>query len=146
MFGCQYTPNQWASLNPPSICCLPSFQLWFSWIYRKFTNALAVVVIISVGWICYEWQNAWIIPAFWQILSFSLLCVICVLWAPSQNSTRYAYSGEANEDFDKDDTNLTLIKPSPTHSKDFRTAPETRTVQGSNGASSNGDLEEDKTE
>ncbi|TYG82628.1 hypothetical protein ES288_D01G104900v1 [Gossypium darwinii] len=113
-------------------------------IYRKFTNALAVAVIVSVGWICYE--NAWIIPAFWQILSFSLLCVICVLWAPSQNSTRYAYSGEANEDFDKDDTNLTLIKPSPTPSKDFRTVPETRTAQGSNGASSNGDLEEDKTE
>ncbi|MFQ6654903.1 hypothetical protein Gotur_025687 [Gossypium turneri] len=107
-------------------------------IYRKFTNALAVVVIVSVGWICYEiyfkvndvyneqWQNAWIIPAFWQILSFSLLCVICVLWAPSQNSTcspfcysdlnSYAYSGEANEDFDKDDTNLTLLKPSPTPS------------------------------
>ncbi|KAK8347541.1 hypothetical protein V6Z11_A06G025700 [Gossypium hirsutum] len=106
-------------------------------IYRKFTNALAVAVIVSIGWICYE--NAWIIPAFWQILSFSLLCVICVLWAPSQNSTRYAYSGEANEDFDKDDTNLTLIKPSPTPSKDFRTVPETRTAQGSNGASSNDD-------
>lgn len=48
-------------------------------IYRKFTNALAVAVIVSVGWICYElyfkstdiyneqWQNAWIIPAFWLI-------------------------------------------------------------------------------
>nr|KJB47481.1 hypothetical protein B456_008G028400 [Gossypium raimondii] len=81
-------------------------------IYRKFTNALVVAVIVSVGWIFYE--NAWIIPAFWKILSFSLLCVICVLWALSQNSTQ--------------------------------TAPETRTVQGSNGASSNGDLEEDKTE
>ncbi|KAJ4838026.1 hypothetical protein Tsubulata_040429 [Turnera subulata] len=69
-------------------------------IYRKFTNALAVAVIVSVGWICYElyfksndvynehWQNAWIIPAFWQVLSFSLLCVICALWAPSQNSMR----------------------------------------------------------
>ncbi|PQP92060.1 transmembrane protein 87A [Prunus yedoensis var. nudiflora] len=69
-------------------------------IYRKFTNALAVTVVVSVGWICYElysksndvyneqWQNAWIVPAFWQVLSFSLLFVICVLWAPSQNSTR----------------------------------------------------------
>ncbi|CAA2985875.1 transmembrane protein 87A-like isoform X1 [Olea europaea var. sylvestris] len=69
-------------------------------IYRKFTNALAVAVIVSVGWICYElyfksndvyneqWQNAWIIPAFWQVLSFSLLCAICALWAPSQNSMR----------------------------------------------------------
>ncbi|XP_022724795.1 transmembrane protein 87A-like [Durio zibethinus] len=126
-------------------------------IYRKFTNALAVAVIVSVGWICYElyfksndvyneqWQNAWIIPAFWQVLSFSLLCVICVLWAPSQNSMRYAYSEEASEDFEKDDTTLTLIKPSPTPSKDFRNAPEARSVQGSNGAS-NGDVEEDKTE
>lgn len=23
-------------------------------IYRKFTNALAVAVIVSVGWLCYE--------------------------------------------------------------------------------------------
>lgn len=36
-----------------------------------------------------RWQNAWIIPAFWQVLSFSLLCIICALWAPSQNSMRY---------------------------------------------------------
>ncbi|XP_074294822.1 uncharacterized protein LOC141622719 [Silene latifolia] len=99
-------------------------------IYRKFTNALMVAVLVSVGWICYEiyfkshdtynehWQNAWIIPAFWHVLSFSLLCVICILWAPSQNSTRYAYSGD--EDFDKDST-LTLIKPAPLPSSDFRT-------------------------
>ena len=26
-------------------------------IYRKFTNALAVAVIVSVGWICYEVIN-----------------------------------------------------------------------------------------
>ena len=58
---------------------------------------------------------------------------------------RYAYSEEENEDFHKDDTTLTLIKPSPTPSKEFRSAAEARPVQGSNGAS-NGDLEEDKTE
>ncbi|KAE7999030.1 hypothetical protein FH972_003515 [Carpinus fangiana] len=126
-------------------------------IYRKFTNALAVAVLVSVGWICYElhfnstdvynekWQTAWIIPAFWQVLSFSLLCVICALWAPSQNSTRYTYSEETSEEFDKDDTSLTLIKPSPIPSKDVRSAGEARPVQGSNGVS-NGDLEEDKTE
>lgn len=126
-------------------------------IYRKFTNALAVAVIVSVGWICYElyfksndiynekWQNAWIIPAFWQILSFSLLCVICALWAPSQNSMRYAYSEDVNEEFDKDETSLTLIKPSPMASKDVRSVPEPRPVQSNNGAL-NGDLEEDKRE
>ncbi|KAK4427413.1 Transmembrane protein 87A [Sesamum alatum] len=124
-------------------------------IYRKFTNALAVAVILSVGWICYElyfkshdvyneqWQNAWIIPAFWQVLSFSLLCVICVLWAPSQNSTRYAYSSEdADEEFDRDET-LKLIRPSPLASKDVR-LPEVRSPKSDNGLP-HGNLEEEKT-
>ncbi|KAE8728621.1 Lung seven transmembrane receptor family protein isoform 2 [Hibiscus syriacus] len=94
-------------------------------IYRRFTNALVVAVIVSVGWTCYElyfksnyvyneqWQTAWIIPAFWQVLSFSMLCVICILWAPSRTLTR--------------------------------SAAEARPLQGSNGAT-NGDLEEDKTD
>lgn len=94
-------------------------------VYRKFTNALGVAVVVSVGWIGYElyfkstdlfnerWQSAWIIPAFWQVLSFSLLCVVCALWAPSQNSMRYAYSGDGGEDFDREETTLSLIKPGP---------------------------------
>ncbi|KAJ0983795.1 hypothetical protein J5N97_002151 [Dioscorea zingiberensis] len=93
-------------------------------LYRKFTNALAVAVVVSVGWVCYElyfkstdiyserWQSAWIIPAFWQVLSFSLLCVICALWAPSQNSMRYAYSDDGSEDFDS-----LPLKNSQTHIK-----------------------------
>ncbi|KAJ8756152.1 hypothetical protein K2173_024699 [Erythroxylum novogranatense] len=125
--------------------------------YRKFTNALAVAVIVSVGWICYElyfkahdiyneqWENAWIIPAFWQVLSFSLLCIICAVWAPSQSAMRYAYSADLNDEFDKDDSSLTLIKPSPLPTKDIRSAPEAKPVQVSN-VSSNGDMEEDKTE
>ncbi|KVH88790.1 Transmembrane receptor, eukaryota [Cynara cardunculus var. scolymus] len=72
-------------------------------LYRKFTNVLAVAIIVSelltmwhassffqlyfksTGIYNVQWQNAWIIPAFWQVLSFSLLCVICALWAPSLN-------------------------------------------------------------
>ncbi|VFQ76321.1 unnamed protein product [Cuscuta campestris] len=69
-------------------------------LYRQFSNALAVTVIASVVWIGYEvyfkatdpfnekWQSAWIITAFWDILAFALLCVICFLWAPSQSSQR----------------------------------------------------------
>ncbi|KAG6727528.1 hypothetical protein I3842_02G131500, partial [Carya illinoinensis] len=112
-------------------------------VYRKFTNALAVAVIVSVGWICYElyfkstdvynekWQTAWIIPTFWQVLSFFLLCYL------------YAYSGDASKEFDKDDTTLNLIRPVPMPSKNVRSAPEARPVQGSNGVL-NGDSEEDK--
>ncbi|XP_051119335.1 uncharacterized protein LOC127243390 [Andrographis paniculata] len=125
-------------------------------IYRKFTNALATAVVLSIGWIFYElhfkshdvyneqWRNAWIIPAFWQVLSFSLLCVICALWAPSQNSMRYAYSSEDPEEiFDKDDT-LKLIKPIPLTPTDAATSPDTRSAMSGNGLTHT-DLEEEKT-
>jgi hypothetical protein len=84
-------------------------------IYRKFSNALAVTVIASLAWIGYEvyfkatdpfnerWQSGWIITAFWDILSFALVCVICFLWAPSQTSQRYAYSEEKGEEFDEEE-------------------------------------------
>ncbi|XVF45732.1 hypothetical protein PTKIN_Ptkin02bG0230100 [Pterospermum kingtungense] len=84
-------------------------------LYRKFSNALAVAVIASVAWITYEvyfkatdpfnerWQSAWIITAFWDILSFALLCVICYLWAPSHSSQRYAYSEDVGEEFDDEE-------------------------------------------
>ncbi|KAK9124755.1 hypothetical protein Sjap_014357 [Stephania japonica] len=88
-------------------------------LYRKFTNALALSVLISVAWIGYElyfnatdplselWQRAWIIPAFWTMLAYVLLAVICVLWAPSHNPTRYAYSEETGDDFDEEGVPLT---------------------------------------
>ncbi|KAG5229265.1 transmembrane protein [Salix suchowensis] len=93
-------------------------------IYRKFSNALAAVVFVSVAWIGYElyfkatdpfnerWQSAWIITAFWDVLAFALLCVICYLWAPSQSSQRYAYSEELGEEFDEEEAqSLTREKP-----------------------------------
>ncbi|GAV67382.1 Lung_7-TM_R domain-containing protein [Cephalotus follicularis] len=93
-------------------------------IYRKFSNALVLTVIASIAWIGYEvyfkatdpfnerWQSAWIITAFWDILAFAVLCVICYLWAPSQSSQRYAYSEEVGEEFDGEETqSLTRGKP-----------------------------------
>ncbi|GMH10046.1 hypothetical protein Nepgr_011887 [Nepenthes gracilis] len=88
-------------------------------LYRKFTNSLAVFVVLSIAWIGYElyfnatdplselWQIAWIIPVFWALLAYCLLAVICVLWAPSKNPTRYAYSEEAGDDFDEEAVSLT---------------------------------------
>eukprot|EP00246_Nothoceros_aenigmaticus_P009609 TRINITY_DN2523_c0_g1_i1.p1 TRINITY_DN2523_c0_g1~~TRINITY_DN2523_c0_g1_i1.p1 ORF type:complete len:525 (-),score=80.79 TRINITY_DN2523_c0_g1_i1:473-2047(-) len=85
-------------------------------LYRKFTNSLAVAVVIAVAWIGYElyfqatdplskrWRSAWIISAFWNILTFVLVCIICALWSPSQNSTRYAFSEDAGEDFDDEES------------------------------------------
>ncbi|MCL7027946.1 hypothetical protein MKW94_011737 [Papaver nudicaule] len=88
-------------------------------LYRKFTNSLAVSVLLSVAWIGYElyfnatdplselWRRAWIIPAFWSVLAYLLLLVICVLWAPSQNPTRYAYSEETGDDLEEEGISLT---------------------------------------
>ena len=73
-------------------------------LYRRFTNTLAIMVWISVGWIAYEmyfkvtdqynekWQFDWITNDFWHILNFVFLSIICFLWAPSAAATRYAYS------------------------------------------------------
>ncbi|KAL8218035.1 hypothetical protein R6Q57_021408 [Mikania cordata] len=69
-------------------------------LYRKFTNALALSVLVSVAWIGYElyfnasdplselWVRAWIIQAFWDVLAYILLVVTCFLWSPSHNPTR----------------------------------------------------------
>ncbi|CAB4315374.1 unnamed protein product [Prunus armeniaca] len=88
-------------------------------LYRKFTNYLAIFVLLSVAWIGFElyfnatdplseyWQIAWIIPAFWTLLAYALLAVICILWAPSRNPTRYAYLEEAGDDFDEEGILLT---------------------------------------
>ncbi|KAE9596003.1 hypothetical protein Lal_00030746 [Lupinus albus] len=87
-------------------------------LYRKFTNSLAVTVLLSVLWIGYElyfhasdplselWRRAWIIPAFWTLLAYVILLVICILWAPSQNPTRYAYSEETGDEFDEEAVKL----------------------------------------
>lgn len=128
-------------------------------LYRKFTNFLAISVIISVTWIVYElyfkatdpfseqWQKAWIISAFWNILTFALLCVICALWAPSQNSTRYAYSDDGGENFDDEDalplklsTGFEPEKPSLKPEKKERKAVNTDVF------SLDDDTEEDKRE
>ncbi|GAB4841961.1 hypothetical protein Ancab_011918, partial [Ancistrocladus abbreviatus] len=122
-------------------------------IYRKFTNALAVAVIVSVGWICYETvtvfdilvrgklavnkkrmtvkrRNEW--PSV-EAINYMSSFFLSPNW--------YAYSGDG-EDFDRDDT-LTLIKPSPM--KDVQTSADTKPLQGNNGLSI-ADVEEEKTE
>ncbi|KAI4331638.1 hypothetical protein MLD38_029808 [Melastoma candidum] len=78
-------------------------------LYRRFTNSLAVSVLLSIAWIGFElyfnatdplselWQVYWIIPAFWILLAYALLVVICILWSPSRNPTRYAYLEETED-------------------------------------------------
>ena len=94
------------------------------------------------------WENAWIIPAFWQLLSFQLLGIIMFSlgsipklnqvtpyprrlskqqgvyeFVPSLSSCRYVFSGSSGDtsgEFEEDDYTLTLIKPSPIPSQEVK--------------------------
>ncbi|GJN07972.1 hypothetical protein PR202_ga25853 [Eleusine coracana subsp. coracana] len=52
------------------------------------------------------WQRAWIIPAFWNVLSYALLAIICILWSPSRNPTGFAYSEDAGDGADEEGLSL----------------------------------------
>ncbi|KAL5209174.1 hypothetical protein ABZP36_004797 [Zizania latifolia] len=87
-------------------------------LYRKFTNSLAISVLVSIAWIGYElyfnatdplselWQRAWIIPAFWNLLSYAFLAIICILWSPSHNPTGFAYSEDTADEVDEEGLSL----------------------------------------
>ncbi|CAI5975723.1 unnamed protein product [Closterium sp. NIES-65] len=77
-------------------------------------------VLISVAWIAYEiffkvtdpfnerWQADWITGCFWHVLTFALLCIICILLgAPPRPPPGIAYSEDAP---DEDDETVALTK------------------------------------
>lgn len=101
-------------------------------LFRKLTNTLAIFVMIAVAWIGYEfyfkasdpfgeeWQKAWIISAFWSVLTFALLCVLCILLAPSSNPAKFDYTDETAKDFDEEEAvplNLVIVEPEKIASK-----------------------------
>ena len=92
-------------------------------LYRAFTNALALSVALSVVWLAYEmwfkstdmidekWESVWMLSAFWNVLSFGLLAVMCFLWKPSGASSQYAYSELTNGDITEDSWWSELVAP-----------------------------------
>ncbi|KAL4189990.1 hypothetical protein AMTRI_Chr08g168250 [Amborella trichopoda] len=96
-------------------------------LYRKFTNCLAISLYF----------NSTDPLTFWTMLAYLLLAVICMLWAPSQSSTRYAYSDEAADDFDEEEgvalTGLGAVK-----------ATERKAMTSNHVFGLSEDLEEDK--
>ncbi|KAI5067438.1 hypothetical protein GOP47_0017966 [Adiantum capillus-veneris] len=127
-------------------------------LFRKLTNTLAVFVMIAVAWIGYEfyfkssdpfgeeWQKAWIISAFWSVLTFGLLCVLCILLAPSSNLAKFDYTDETAKDFDEEEAlplNLVVVEPEKIASKIER---KERKALTSSGFILDDNSEEDKRE
>ena len=75
-------------------------------LYSRFQATLIICVLATViftAWSIYDrfgsdpdaemdWQNAWWQDGYWHLLFFSVLTVIMILWRPTTNNQRYAYS------------------------------------------------------
>merc|ERR1719348_846035 len=81
-------------------------------LYKHFTNTLIFNVLASVVFMLWsikyhrvvnclkEWKDLWVDDAFWHLLFSTLLCVIMVLWRPSNNNQRYAFTPLLDEEED----------------------------------------------
>lgn len=86
-------------------------------LYRHFTNTLIFAVIASIIFMLFsikthrlarcltDWKDLWQDEAFWHVLFSSLLLVIMILWRPTNNNQRYAFTPllDNPEDEDEDD-------------------------------------------
>lgn len=87
-------------------------------LYKHFTNTLIFAVIASVVFMSWsllmhtfpsclkDWTELWVDTAFWHVLFSIILAVIMILWRPTNNNQRYAFTPllDASEDEDEDDT------------------------------------------
>ncbi|KAK6101616.1 Lung seven transmembrane receptor family protein [Brugia pahangi] len=84
-------------------------------VYRHFTNALCFSAFISIIFMCWtiyihnmqrclvDWKEYWIDTAFWHIQFCCILVVIMILWRPSRNNQRYAFTPLLDDSEDEND-------------------------------------------
>lgn len=70
-------------------------------LYRRFTNAVAAAVCLSVCWIAFEmwykitdahnahWRSEWLTAAFWHVLGCALVSAMAATWAPCDAVERF---------------------------------------------------------
>ncbi|CAF0775268.1 unnamed protein product [Brachionus calyciflorus] len=80
-------------------------------LFRHFTNTLIFCVISSVIFMIWslarhrfvDWKELWLDDGFWHILFSFILLIIIILWRPSNNSQRFAFSPLLDNEEDADD-------------------------------------------
>ncbi|CAB3399907.1 unnamed protein product [Caenorhabditis bovis] len=84
-------------------------------VYRHFTNTLVFAVLSSVVFMIWsmiyhilptcrvDWKELWVDTAFWHVLFCIILVVIMILWRPSQNNQRYAFTPLLDDSEDEND-------------------------------------------
>jgi hypothetical protein len=81
-------------------------------LYRNFRSILFVSLFFSCVWALYgsvitlnsgtgsesNWQYSWTIDALWEVTYFVVFVAIGIMWAPTKNNQRFAYSLVTLED------------------------------------------------
>jgi hypothetical protein len=91
---------------------LHTFTHGVVWLLGKSVITFVQVVLLSMSWLVFLvlnqlyfnatdplselWRRAWVIPSFWNVLSYVLLAIICALWSPSRNPTGYSICYEVH--------------------------------------------------
>lgn len=92
-------------------------------LYRHFSNTILFTVIASVIFILWsmklhrlagcmnQWELLWFDDAFWHILFSFIMLVVIILWRPSANNQRYAYSPltDGADESDDDEEEQALV-------------------------------------
>jgi len=111
-------------------------------LYRHFTNTLVFAVVASIIFMLWsikyhkivncltEWKDLWVDEAFWHLLFSCLLCVIMVLWRPSQNNQRYAFMPLLDDGDDCSSDEETLYSDAWDGMKDRRQKSRPETPEG----------------
>ncbi|XP_077117318.1 transmembrane protein 87A isoform X1 [Ranitomeya variabilis] len=106
-------------------------------LYRHFTNTLILAVVASIVFIIWttmkfrlvdcqsDWRELWVDDAIWRLLFSMILFVIMVLWRPSANNQRFAFSPLNEEDDDDDEQKEPMLKESFEGMKMRSSKPET---------------------
>ncbi|XP_036301008.1 transmembrane protein 87A isoform X1 [Pipistrellus kuhlii] len=92
-------------------------------LYRHFTNTLIMAVAASIVFIIWttmkfrivtcqsDWRELWVDDAIWRLLFSMILFVIMILWRPSANNQRFAFSPLSEEEED-DEQKEPMLKES----------------------------------
>ncbi|KAM5235729.1 transmembrane protein 87A isoform 1-T1 [Ctenodactylus gundi] len=92
-------------------------------LYRHFTNTLILAVAASIVFIIWttmkfrivtcqsDWRELWVDDAIWRLLFSMILFVIMILWRPSANNQRFAFSPLSEEE-EEDEQKEPMLKES----------------------------------
>ncbi|KAJ8045312.1 Transmembrane protein 87A [Holothuria leucospilota] len=91
------------------------------WLYRHFTNTLLLCIIFSIIFSIWSMKThrftecvekhyeLWLDDAFWHILFCVILFVVMILFRPSANNQRYAYSPLLDEEQDDEESKEPML-------------------------------------